>query len=248
MSCLEKLTLYLRIKDRDRFIDGAQLENEILVYMPQLHTFTFYIRTYINTDSFIDNLSSQDIQRPFSNIGQQQIAHIVNNIHSEQIVCSIFSIPFTFDRLEDIGNQFPNITFSYVTYLHVQDVLPFSRQFFIRVARAFPLLKTFRIVNYESQLLCNLDSSQAYAIAEYPHLTYLDMLSTNTGYLEQFLNEKRTYVPCLTKLRIIYDNLRSVTKNFTRKETRRNCAKIKRLLMIVPLVHTKKFYLYFPLL
>ncbi|CAF1417554.1 unnamed protein product [Rotaria sordida] len=232
MSYLEKLTLYLRIEDRDRFIDGTHLENEILINMSQLHSFTFYICTYIDTVNLIYNLSNEDVQRTFINIGQQHIASIINYIDPKHIVCSIFSIPFTFDRLEDIGNIFPNIIFSYVTYLSVKDVVPFNREFFIRVARAFPLLKTFRILNYDSQPLCNLNSSQSYEIAEYRYLIYLDMLCGNINYLEQFLNEEKTYVPRLTKLKVVYNNLRIVTNNFTRKEMRRNCAKIKQLLMI----------------
>ncbi|CAF2812074.1 unnamed protein product [Rotaria sp. Silwood2] len=248
MSYLEKLTLYLRIKDRDRFIDGTHLENEILVYMPQLHSFTFYICTYIDTVGLIHNLSSEDIQRTFINIGQHHVASIVNYINDTQIVCSIFSIPFTFDRLEDIGNIFPNITFSCVTYLLVQDVVPFNHEFFVRVVRAFPLLKTFRIFNCESQSLCNINSSESYEIAKYPYLTYLDMLGADINYIEQFLNEKKTYVPHLTKLKVVYNSLRIVTNNFTREETRYNCAKIKRLLMVIPLVHSKDFYYYFPLL
>ena len=63
MSCLEKLTLYLRTINRDRFIDGTHIENEILAHMPQLNSFIFYICTYINNVDLIHNLSSEDIQR-----------------------------------------------------------------------------------------------------------------------------------------------------------------------------------------
>ena len=135
-----------------------------------------------------------------------------------------------------------------VTYLLVQNVVPFNHEFFLRVARALPLLKTFRIFNYESQSLCNINSSESYETAKYPYLTYLDMLGANINYLEQFLNERKTCVPHLTKLKVVYNNLRIVTNNFTREETRCNCAKIKELLMLIPLVYSKDFYYYFPLL
>ncbi|CAF3942622.1 unnamed protein product [Adineta steineri] len=228
MSNLEKLTLYLRIENRDRFVDGTFLQNEILVYMPQLHSFTFYICTFINTIGLLHHLSCEDVQRTFTNIGQQHVASIINYISSEEMTCSVFSIPFTFDCLKDIGHTIPNIIFNYVTYLMVQDMISFNREFFIQVARAFPLLKTFRILNMESQS-CQLTNSQLDEIAEYPHLTYLDILYGNIDYLEQFLNETKTYAPCLTKLKVVYNNLRIVTNNFTRDETRRNCAKIKQL-------------------
>jgi hypothetical protein len=112
----------------------------------------------------------------------------------------------------------------------------------------FPLLKNFHIINLKSQSSCNLntfspDNNQSNSIAEFPHLTYLDMLCANINYLEQFLNERKTYVPCLTKLRVV---LRNVTNNFTREEMQRNCAKMKQLIMMIKLVHSKDFYLYFP--
>jgi len=70
----------------------------------------------------------------------------------------------------------------------------------------------------------------------------------NINYFEQFLNERKTCVPYLTKLKVVYNNLRIVTNKFTREETQCNCAKIKQLLMLIPLVHSKDFYYYFPLL
>jgi hypothetical protein len=62
MSSLEKLTLYLRIEDRDRFIDGTHLHDEILIYMPELHSFIFYISTHVNTANLVHHLSCEDIQ------------------------------------------------------------------------------------------------------------------------------------------------------------------------------------------
>jgi hypothetical protein len=118
MSYLEELTLYLRIQNRDTFIDGSHLQNEILVYMPQLHSFTFYICTYGKNVYLFDQVSDKSIQQTFTNIGQQHVASIVNYISTEQILCSIFSLPFTFDHLEDIGNIFPNVIFSYVCTRH----------------------------------------------------------------------------------------------------------------------------------
>ena len=191
------------------------------------------------------------ISKELTYIGHQCMASIINYINSREALCSIFSLPFAFDRLEDIGNVFPDTIFNYVTYLLLQDVIPFNHEFFIRVARAFPLLNHFRIMNFKSQLSCNLntfssDNNQSFPIAQYPYLTSLDMRSGNLDYVEQFLNETKTYLLCLTELTVSYNDLRIVTKSFTREETRRNCAKVKRLIMITILVHSKDFYLYFP--
>jgi hypothetical protein len=249
---LEKLTLYLRIKNQSTFIDSTHLENEILVYMPRLHSFNFYIATYDHSVDLFHYVPTQSNQQIFTNIRQQPMASIINYISDEQAVCHIFSLPFVFDRFEDIGNIFSDTIFNYVTCLLVQDIFPFNHEFFIRVARSFPLLKNFRIVNFQSQLACNLNTSadgiQAYSTVEYPHLTSLDLGTATIDYAEQFLNETKTYLPYLAELTISYHKLRMVTNNFTREETRRNCMKVKRLNMIGTFVHLKNFYLYLPLL
>ncbi|CAF4495655.1 unnamed protein product [Rotaria sp. Silwood2] len=217
MPYLEKLTLYFRINNRNTFIDDAHLQNEIFLYMPRLHSFTFYICTYIDNVNSIHYI-------PYENI-RQHVANIVNCINTH--------------------------VFIYVTYLLVEDILPFNHEFFIRVGQAFPLLNIFRVINEELQSCCNFntfssDNNRSNPIAEYPHLTVLDLRNAHFDYVEQFLNETKTYLPCLTELTVFYTNLRIATENFTREETRRNCAKVKQLFIVIPLVHSKDFYLYFP--
>ncbi|CAF4599147.1 unnamed protein product, partial [Rotaria sp. Silwood2] len=85
MSYLEKLTLYFRIENRDRFIDGTHLQNEILVDMPRLHSFNFYFSTHHNSADLFHHVSSQDIQRTFTNIGQQHVTSIVNYIYADHV-------------------------------------------------------------------------------------------------------------------------------------------------------------------
>ncbi|CAM2722700.1 unnamed protein product [Rotaria socialis] len=251
MSNLEKLTLYLPIKGRNRVIDGTYVQHDILDYMPQLHSFIFYICTYVETVDLFYKLSNEDIQQTLTNIGQQHVTSIVNYIHSHRAACSIFSLPFQFDYLKNLGNKFPNIIFSYVTYLLVQDTDPFEHEFFMRIARSFPLLKHLRIFNVESQVLDGLitfssDNCQLHSIIEYPHLTILDVQYAHRDYVEQFLNETKTFIPCLTEFEVSVDHLKAVTKDFKREETQRNCAKVKRIFPLGSLVYSKKFFLYFP--
>ncbi|CAF0824899.1 unnamed protein product [Rotaria sp. Silwood1] len=231
MSNLEKLTLYLPIKGRNTVIDGTYVQHDILDYMPQLHSFTFYICTYVKTVDLSYKLSSEDIQQTLTNIGQQEhVTNIVNYIQGGIAACSIFSLPFEFDYLKHLGNKFPNIVFSNVTFLLVEDTNPFKHEFFIRINRSFPLLKYLRIFNKESQVLDDLmtfssDNCQLHSIIEYLHLTRLDVRYAHRDYVEQFLNETKAFIPCLTVFEVDVDHLKAVTKDFTRKETRRNCAK-----------------------
>ncbi|CAF2032281.1 unnamed protein product, partial [Rotaria magnacalcarata] len=248
MSYLEKLTLYLRIESRNRVIDGTYVQHDILDNMPQLDSFTFYICTYVDMVGLSYKLSSEDIQQTFR---QQHVTSIVNYINGDIAACSIFSLPFRFDYLEDLGNKFPNIVFSYVVFLLLEDINPFKHEFFARIARSFPLLKYLRIFNKKSSILhdgmtLSSDNCQLYSSIEYPHLTRLDVRYAHRDYVEQFLNETKTYMPSLTELGVVVSHLKYVTKDFKREETRRNCAKVKKLLTLEPLVCSKDFWLYFP--
>jgi len=251
MSNLEKLTLNISIKGRNSVIDGTYIQHDIFDCMPQLHSFTFYICTYVETVDLSYKLSSENIQQTLTNIGLQDVTSIVNYVCDERAACSIFSLPFEFDYLKDLGNTFPNIVFSYVTYLHVKDNDPFRHEFFVRIARSFPLLKYLRIYNVRSLLSVDLmtfssDNCQLYSTIEYPHLTTLDLSYAHRDYVEQFLNETKTYMPCLTKLFVMVPDLIVVTKHFTRNETRRNCAKVKTLFILPPLLHVEGLCDYFP--
>ncbi|CAF2733835.1 unnamed protein product [Rotaria sp. Silwood2] len=201
-------------KGRNKVIDGTYVQHDILDYMPQLHSFTFYIGTYVDMVDLFYKLSSEDIQQTLTNIGQQNVTSIVNYVSTTKAACSIFSLPFAFDYLEYLGNAFPNIVFSCVTYLLVEDNDPFKHEFFIRIGRSFPLLKYLPIFNIESPLLYDLitfssNNSQSHSTAEYPHLTSLDVRYAHKDYVEQFLNETKAYVPCLTELGVIDFHLKT---------------------------------------
>jgi hypothetical protein len=251
MSRLEQLTLYIHVKGRNRVLDGTYVQRDILDYMPQLHSFIFYIGTYVDTIGLSYKLSNEDIRRTLINIEQQHATSIVNYVSTDKAACSIFSLPFAFDYLEHLGNVFPNIVFSYVTYLLVEDDDPFKHEFFIRIARSFPLLKYLRIFNKESQVLDGLmtfssDNCQLHSIIEYLHLARLDVRYAHRDYVEQFLNETKAFIPCLTEFEVTLYHLKAVTKDFTRKETRRNCANVERIDTLGALVYTEDVFLYFP--
>ncbi|CAF4130900.1 unnamed protein product, partial [Rotaria magnacalcarata] len=251
MSHLEELTLYLCIYNRSIFVDGTHLYNEILIHMPQLRTFIFYIRTKIDIGNSIHQLSVNDIQQTFNKIQCQEVGCILN-YNSVTSICHVFSLPFSFDCLEWIGNTFPNITFNHVTFLKVFDSVVFKHEFFIRVARSFPLLKEFFVINCTSQFLfwkrknLQFQDSQSYSIVEFSHLTSLNISHAEIDYVEQFLNSTKTSLPCLTKLEVNYDNLIYVTENFTRDATRVNCSKVKWLIVERSIVYLKDIHHYFP--
>ncbi|CAF3482744.1 unnamed protein product [Rotaria sp. Silwood1] len=249
MINLEKLTLYIRITDRSTFVDGTHLHKEILMHMSQLHIFIFYISTIIQIDDSFHRLSDNNIKKTFKNIGYYQISCTVNYRRSKAI-CHVFSLPFAFDRLDMITNRFPTIIFHHVTYLMVFDDDEFKHDFFIQIAKAFPLLKHLTIIN-KILLFMDFDKYEAdyfqsRPITQFSHLISLDMMVLNRYYIEQFLLDTKAHVPRLIELKLFYSNLKNVTKNFTRDATRYNCANIKRLIFYDTCHHPTKFDHYFP--
>ncbi|CAF3034222.1 unnamed protein product [Rotaria sp. Silwood2] len=253
MSYLKELTLYLCIEKRPTFVDGTHLHNEILAHMPQLHTFNFYISMQNEINDSTIRLSNNDIQRTFTNARYGQVVCTVDYLDNfkiiRKVICKIFSLPFTFDRLERLSNNFPSILFNNVTHLMLWDTIEFEHEFFVRVARAFPLLKYLIVNNIRPPLWIfrkpPLDDYYS-PIVEYPHLISLDLSFANSYYVDQFLNEKKTILPRLTKLNVPYNKLESVTENFTRNETRRNCAQVKHLIVDnASIVFSEDVYRYF---
>ena len=96
-------------------------------------------------------------------------------------------------------------------------------------------------------MIFSSDNCQLHSIIEYPHLTILDVEYAHRDYVEQFLNETKAFIPCLTEFEVSVHDLKAVTKDFTRKETRRNCAKVKNIFTTDnTLVHSEDLCLYFP--
>ncbi|CAF3263848.1 unnamed protein product [Rotaria sp. Silwood2] len=251
MIHLEELTLYLHIFGGSKFIAGTHLNNEILIRMPQLHTFIFYIASDNPIADPTIRVSNDDIQRTFTNIEHRQVAFMVDYFEPYNMICRVFSLPFKFHLLERIGNNIPNIVFNSVTHLKLWDKDAFKYEFFVRLARAFPFLKNLSIHNFIPPFLADdyhLRDKDWLSIIEYPHLISLDVELAYSDYGENFLNETKAYIPHLAELKVTYFALEIMTKNFTRNETRRNCAGVRQLIIEGLTVYPKDVYCYFPLL
>jgi hypothetical protein len=253
MSHLEELTLHLYIVGESTFISGTHLDNEILIHMPRLHTFTFYFASENDIDDDTDiHIFNSDIQCSFTNMKYGQVACIVGYLEPCKIICHTFSLPFKFHFLQRVGNNIPNVVFNSVTHLKLWDKDEFKHAFFVRLTRAFPFLQKLSIWNIKPPFLrsqeFHLRDKDWCSIVQYPHLISLNIECAHSHYVEHFLNETKTHLPRLRELKITYDRLKNVTDNFTRDETRRNCARVSRLFVDCPIVYWKDVYNYFPLL
>ncbi|CAF3436417.1 unnamed protein product [Rotaria socialis] len=249
MTRLEKLTLCLRIW-RDSFIDRAHLSNEFLDHMCELRTITFYISTEGMARDSVYRKSSDDIQKTFTNIKYGPTACFIDHFHKFEAICHVYSLPFTFTRLEKITTHFPNIVLDTVTHLLVFDITLMKHEFFMRISRAFPMLKRLTIVNTMIQSWnrneLKPDKNPFNSIIEFSHLISLDLRRANTDYVVQFLLETRTYLPCLTEFKVNYNDLVFVTARFARDATRRNCFNVKQFIFEKQIYYSKDIYQYFP--
>ena len=245
MLNLEKLTLYLCIDYQYRFIDTIDLLNQFSTHFSRLKSFKFYLSIVNNENHFVKYLLNNN-----RNMKYQQTSDIVC-CHNNEATYHLFTLPFEFIKIFTMGNRFPNIRFNNVIELWVLDVVPFEHEFFLRISRAFPLLKNFIVSDFKSVIIDDIhlsDNIQSYEIVKYPHLTALDLTRAGVSCVDKLLDENKTHLPRLNQLRIFYETLRITTENFTREATRRNCANITRLFTNRQFAGSKDYYSYFPLL
>ncbi|UJR08853.1 hypothetical protein I4U23_013108 [Adineta vaga] len=233
MLNLQDLTLYLQIKKRHRIVDGIQLENDILSHLSKLQRFVFYISTGLISEHSFTRLSNDDIQRTFTNFKFGEVGWTMNDLNRCLIRYHIFSLPYKFYSIEAVGNQFTNTIYKNVTAVWVSDSISFEHEFFLRLARCFPSLRYLNFAYGEAQQKISVESQHndniLFEIVEFPHLKTVIFGRVHIDYVEEMLNESKTRLPCLTEIWVHFDDLKSVTNNFTRDATRINCLNLKNL-------------------
>ena len=271
MINLEKLTLFLSIiRINSNYIDGIQLHDDILSYMPQLNKFSFGIETAIvKTKNDFVLSSNEDIQRSF--IGRKvgpvgscvdifavesgSQSHAYSSSHEFYSRSKIYTLPYPFRYYSFLSNSFQNGTFERVqtlsmsdmgTFERVQtlsmsDMGPFEHELFQIVSRSFPLLCNLHIFNDKGQK----SKQESRSLITFPHLLRLDLDCAHVDYAEQFLIDQYCHLPSLFKLQISYVSLMSVTNNFTHRATRLVCSKLKNLCTREPFVPPEHFHRYF---
>jgi hypothetical protein len=257
MSQLEQLMLSVRIANRYAIIDGKFLDDNIRIHMHHLHTFYFEI---VHEDVIIDApLETSDaIRHAFKQRGYNVDCYI-DSLTFYGGRCHIYSLPFQMDRMHGITHNFPGGIFVHVRCLSMFDVShPFEHNFFALISRSFPSLRRLCICNVHKQKEKtsnqSVKSEQRSSVIEFSHLVELMCPFAHNDYLEEFLCNSNTRLPCLSKLIVQYEQLATVTRNFTRNTTRINCARLKQIIFfgsddqmeVVTMVHSKDYYVYFP--
>ncbi|CAF3650892.1 unnamed protein product [Rotaria sp. Silwood1] len=248
MINLEELKLFLFVKKFDSsYIDGIQLHDQILIYMQKLNKFTFNIHTEVfNINIKTDLQSNEEIQRSF--IGRQygQVGSIVQTIGTNDVgTCHVYSLPYQFENFIYLNNSFQGGKLDKVRCLMMLDLIyPFEHNFFQVISQDFPFLKELYILNSQRQQ----NKQHSSTLITFRHVILLDLEVAHIDYVEQFLIDKNTHLPCLLNLIIGYESLAIVTNNFTNDAARLTCSKLKCLEISEPFVPPENFHQYFPLL
>jgi hypothetical protein len=227
LSSIKYLTLLLAIgvgiSGPDHFIDGFDLQRDIISYMPYLRQFYFHIRSIV---PYAPHINIDTIRQTFVQ-QQQPVDCVLDYFNNHYGQCQIFSLPFIGTRLDFISNRFPLVDenqekFSHVTtILLFDDVKPFENTFFELVSRALPHLKSLEVFNrLEQQEKITTTTN----FIEFPHLVTLILYDIHIDYAEQLLC--RIHLPRLVELLIHYDPLLTIV-NEHEEEAKANCSKIE---------------------
>ena len=149
MSNLQELILHLCIGRRTRhksFVDENNLKDDIISHMPKLNKFVFSIHSYLDFNDSGHSLSNDGIQRTFKGLEHYRIISYIDYFPNDKIgQCHIHSHPYTMSYLYRLTNSFPGGLFKFVHKVSLIDERPFEYEFFLRIAQAFPFLKTLII-------------------------------------------------------------------------------------------------------
>jgi len=247
MINLEELTLYLSIiRSNKNYIDGTQLYEDILIYMPRLNKFTFSIYTNVDKKNIeIAFSSNEDIQRSFSRKEYGPVgSHVEIFTREDEHTCHIYSLPYQFKNFCFLNNSFQGGMFDNVQSLIMTDYRPFEHNFFKVISQSFRLLKQLHIINDAPQK----DKQRSIPLIIFSHLIFLNLDDAHADYAEQFLVDKYCHLPCLINLDIGYESLVLVTNNFTNDATRLTCRKLTSVRIMEQFLPPKTFHQYFPLL
>ncbi len=245
MFDLTYLTLNLKTDNRIEFIDGIHLENEIVSHMSQLEKFNFHITTKVEISDPEHRQSLDDIQNIFTNWKFDQVKCCIDYFPNHNGKCDIYSIPYHFGYIYDVGHSFHGHLFKNVTRLRVSDQRSFEHDFFYWISIAFPNLKYIAVLNRKPQ---ERKYSNDQHPVHYPKLLHLNVRFAHIDYVNQFLRHEYTRISQPFYINIDYDELVTVTNNFTNDATRVNCYQIDCHIINKPFVYPENFYQYFPLL
>ena len=249
LTNIEDLVLLLAIgvkhNESDHFIDGYDIERDIISYMPNLRQFDFHIRSIVRNAEYIE---IDRIRHSFTK-KKQSIDCAIDYFSNGYGQCHIYSIPFIGIRLDFISNRFPlfnndkNIFVNITILLLFDDRKSFEHTFFKYLAQILPHLKTLEISNQIEQ---EKQNQIANSIIEFHHLNVVNLHNIHVDYGEQILCQSS--LPSLIEL-VIHNNVLSTIIDKNNQQARNNCSKVETLRIVEPWIEATNIHLeFFPCL
>mgnify|MGYP003384822308 CR=1 FL=1 len=214
MPNLEELALCLQvIRSNMPLIDGSALSNDLLVHMPKLNKFSFYVHTMVLTmNSNYICASHDEFKRSFvAKIFPRVDSFVEDNRHTRCVYSCVYSLPYAFDFFYIFSGSFRGGTFESVEFVFVFGERAFEHEFFASISQSFPSLRKLVVRNWRSGKMKQHSSTPI----AFPRLRILDVTGSHSDYAEQFLLKSRACVPQLAEICINYDVLAKVTNRFT---------------------------------
>jgi hypothetical protein len=233
MINLKKLSLSLEIDFQERFIDGNHLQDNVIRHMPRLEHFMFNIRSIIRPNYNPVHLSTnEEIRSTLTDLTKSPIVSYRDDFAKwGEGHCHIYTSPYSWMEYHYVSNSFASEVFSNVQHITCYDERPFEHSFFLRLAHSFPSMRVLTLTNQAAQLekACQqpCDEKERLPVVRYPSLRKLELLEVHDDYVEQFLFETRTFFSNGMHVCNDRSQMKRVTKDFMRDETRLNCSKVK---------------------
>ena len=238
------------------YIDGSRLNDDILIHMPRLKRLDFNITTFNSRrkHTLPIPVMVDGIEHVFYDGRSHPFIRYYDLFRSGRGECQIYSIPYLLTTFEDISNKFPGGSFPLVRKISVSEMYDsFEHDFFLRISCSFPFVTSLSIYNRIPQKNKRLDQLDPVdrrlspvQFTHLTHLTHLTMSHISIDYLEYFLIDINVQMPRLRNLSVDYNQLVTVTENFSRDATRRTCSNIKHLDFDTSMAHCQELYEYFP--
>ena len=233
MINLEKLSLSLVIDCKRRFIDGNHLKANVLRYMPRLQDFVFNIRSIMQHEADLVHLqTNENIQFTLKDLTKHPVISYIDHFsHEQEGHCHFYTSPYALLKYQYVSNNFPREIFLNVRQVSLFDERPFEHSFFLRLAQSFPSMRTLIVKNEAAQMEKHHQQScsknERVPMIRYPSLRSLHLLRVHDDYVEQFFFDTRTVFSDEMHVSMHSSQLKRVTHDFSREETRINYFRVK---------------------
>ena len=258
MSNLEELQLFLTVHKRDTFrvVDGNVLEQNILIPLSQLKKFHFSIYTSLHQlnnrqVNLNDYPTNEFLQESFRKEKFGQVGSYVRQSFTKTIYgCHVYSLPFQFKTFHRLDSSFTSNIFTHVRTLSINGYASWDYHFFSKVNQSFPFIETLMMYNRLPQKYPNQSNNnfEQFPIITFNRLLVLYVSFLHMDYIRQLLFNRFTHLPRLCLLEIKYEQLITLTNNFTTDPMEFNFFQVQKVITDEHFVRPQNFSQYFPLL